>query len=71
MTRQEKIDLLRKVEAGADLFNELNKDQVIICLNGKYYMNNKELTEEQANRFTGVIIHLVKADCEGSEFDNA
>lgn len=69
MNREEKIALLKKVEAGADIFNELNKDQVIIFINGKYSLNGKEITEEQAKKFTGLTIRFKKKESE--DFLNA
>ena len=71
MTRLEKIELLKRIEAGADLFNELNKDQVIVLLDGKYSLCGKEVTKEQADKFTGKVVEIVIVECTGSDFDKA
>lgn len=71
MTRLEKIELLKRIEAGADLFSELNKDQVIVLMDGKYQICGKEVTKEQADKFTGIVVEIVKVECDGSDFDKA
>lgn len=68
MTREEKIALLRRIESGADTFTELNKDQIIICMDGKYSLNGKEVTKEQAENFPGKVVFFNTIKCEGSGF---
>jgi hypothetical protein len=69
MTREQKIEMLRRIEGGADMFNELNRGQVIVYADGKYCINGKEVTKKQLDNFTGAVVVFYSVPCEGSNFD--